>query len=117
MTLCDEQSYLPTGNDQNFIGQVFLLCDTDKHQAVSKSLRQKNSFTVNHFAGSVHYSMLGFIQKNANKFNDSLQQVVLNSSFEFMTALFGHDENEKSVIKKRYISFLYHVFSWFFYRF
>ncbi|XP_015589004.1 myosin-VIIa [Cephus cinctus] len=87
MALIDEESKFPKGTDVTMLAKVHQMHGKNRNYVKPKSDLVK-SFGVKHFAGTVHYDVLGFLDKNRDTFSADLKQLVTISSNEFLRSLF-----------------------------
>lgn len=85
LSLLDEESRLPAGSDESWIGKLYQNFDKPEHQKYFKKPRfGKSSFVINHYAMEVAYEAEGFIEKNRDTVPDELIEVLNNTENEFL---------------------------------
>lgn len=63
------------------------------------------SFGVIHFAGTVHYNVAGFLEKNRDTFSTDFKQLVSISSNDFLKSLFTNEMlSNGTEVKKRSVT-------------
>lgn len=83
LSLLDEESRLPAGNDDGFVNKLYQ--NFDKKESFFKKPRFGNSaFIVKHYAMEVSYESEGFIEKNRDTVPDELVEVLENTENEFL---------------------------------
>ncbi|KAI9300839.1 P-loop containing nucleoside triphosphate hydrolase protein [Cunninghamella echinulata] len=85
LSLLDEESRLPSGNDQGFCTKLYQAFSTPSYQDYFKKPRFSNSsFTVVHYAHDVEYESEGFLDKNKDAVPDELLALLQGSEFKFL---------------------------------
>lgn len=85
LSLLDEESRLPSGSDESWIGKLYQNFDTPDHSKFFKKPRfGSSSFIVNHYAMDVNYEVEGFIEKNRDTVPDELVEVLNATSSPFL---------------------------------
>ncbi|XP_058816281.1 myosin-VIIa-like [Topomyia yanbarensis] len=92
MALIDEETRFPKGTDLTMLSKLHT---THGSKTIYLKPKYDNvpSFGVQHFAGTVFYSVSGFLEKNRDTFSSDLKELVTKSSNEFLTKLFGADDS------------------------
>ena len=86
LSLLDEECWFPKATDKTFVEKLFQ--KQGKHSKMSKpDFRAKADFTVNHYAGKVHYVAEGWLTKNMDPLNDNIVALLQNSSDAFCASL------------------------------
>ncbi|KAF9579807.1 Myosin type-2 heavy chain 1 [Lunasporangiospora selenospora] len=113
LALLDEESRMPSGNDQGWCNKLFSQLGTEKHKKWFKKPRFSNSaFTIAHYAHDVTYDCEGFLEKNRDTLPDELLNLIKNSDNEFLeevlmtSATLGaggslSEDKRKSVINRK----------------
>ncbi|ANB12827.1 myosin 2 [Sugiyamaella lignohabitans] len=85
LSLLDEESRLPAGSDEGWVGKLYQNFDNAEHSKFFKKPRfGKSSFIVSHYAMDVAYEVEGFIEKNRDTVPDELIEVLNATSNEFL---------------------------------
>lgn len=85
LSLLDEESRLPAGSDESWIGKLYNNFDKPEHSKYFKKPRfGKSSFIINHYAMEVAYESEGFIEKNRDTVPDELIEVLNNTENTFL---------------------------------
>lgn len=85
LSLLDEESRLPSGSDETWIGKLYQNFDKPEFTRFFKKPRfGSSSFIVNHYAMEVAYEVEGFIEKNRDTVPDELIEVLTASDDEFL---------------------------------
>lgn len=84
-----------------FVIHSWFTCDKTLLQAIahpfftaSKGEKAKLEFVVNHFATTVRYSAVGFVEKNRNDIAQEVYDCYENSRFAFVRALPGATDDK-----------------------
>lgn len=97
----DEECVVPKGTDATFLGKLNGLWKnkSDKYDTP----RFNEGFILQHYAGNVEYTTLGWLDKNKDPLNDNVTRLLAHSTEPFIASLFtdylGEDERAKSPIK------------------
>ncbi|CAO3694231.1 unnamed protein product [Umbelopsis ramanniana] len=85
LSLLDEESRLPSGNDQGYCNKLYTTFDKPPFKDYFKKPRFSNSaFTVVHYAHDVQYESEGFLDKNKDTVPDEHLVLLQSSKFEFL---------------------------------
>lgn len=85
LSLLDEESRLPAGSDESWIGKLYQNFDTPQHNKFFKKPRfGGSSFIVSHYAMDVDYEVEGFIEKNRDTVPDELVEVLNETTSPFL---------------------------------
>jgi myosin-5 len=86
LSLLDEESRLPAGSDEGWIGKLYQNFDkSDQYGKFFKKPRfGKSSFIVSHYAMDVAYEVDGFIEKNRDTVPDELVEVLFETTNPFL---------------------------------
>lgn len=80
LSLLDEESRLPAGNDESWIEKMYLNLDKPPHNKVfSKPRFGQTKFVVSHYALDVTYDIEGFIEKNRDTVGEGHLEVLKSS--------------------------------------
>lgn len=81
LSLLDEESRLPAGNDQSWIEKMYQTLDKEPTNKVFKKPRfGQTKFIVSHYALDVTYDIDGFIEKNRDTVGEGHLEVMKNST-------------------------------------
>lgn len=90
MSLIDEETKFPKGSDTTMLAKLHSTHGSKSIYLKTKS-DQSQRFGIRHFAGSVFYSVPGFLEKNRDSFSTDLKEIVSQSSNKFLVDLFSAD--------------------------
>lgn len=87
MSLLDDLCRAPGANDKTFAQELFKMCEgTPRFQAGDKaSITPK--FSINHYAGPVEYSTIGFVEKNRDDLPRETSDLLMTSKNPFVHKL------------------------------
>lgn len=99
LSLLDEESRLPAGNDQSWIDKMYQTLDKEPTNKVFKKPRfGQTKFIVSHYALDVTYDIDGFIEKNRDTVGEGHLDVLKNSENELLqNVLAVIDKNSNAV--------------------
>eukprot|EP00055_Hartaetosiga_balthica_P007938 m.28190 g.28190 ORF g.28190 m.28190 type:complete len:1827 (-) comp6024_c0_seq1:1190-6670(-) len=86
-SLVDEESKLATGSDDSLYLKMKSNL-TKTHHNIFTIAKTTNNFVINHFAGSVTYNVLDFVEKNRDDIPEMLLSVVESTSKENYVEIF-----------------------------
>ena len=85
LSLLDEESRLPAGNDQSWIEKMYQNLDKEPTNKVFKKPRfGQTKFIVSHYALDVTYDIDGFIEKNRDTVGEGHLDVMKNTTNELL---------------------------------
>ncbi|CAK7901364.1 myosin-2 [[Candida] anglica] len=85
LSLLDEESRLPAGNDESWIDKMYQTLDKEPTNKVFKKPRfGQTKFIVSHYALDVTYDIEGFIEKNRDTVGEGHLDVMKNSTNELL---------------------------------
>lgn len=88
LSLLDEESRLPAGNDQSWIEKMYQTLDKEPTNKVFKKPRfGQTKFIVSHYALDVIYDIDGFIEKNRDTVGEGHLEVLKNSENELLQSV------------------------------
>lgn len=93
--LIDEESRFPQGSDQTLLTK--LTRNLAKHPDFRPALKQDPDFTIQHFAGQVTYSVIGFLEKNRDTLSNSMMGCLKTSTSLLVNEIFKNllqDQNK-----------------------
>jgi len=99
-SILDEEGVVPRGSDQKFIARLhsqFDESDKTKNPYYVRNRRKPNDFGVKHFAGDVHYTVDGFLEKNKDMLSPVLIKLMEDSSVRTISTMVT---NQKDVEKE-----------------
>ena len=74
------------GNDEAFASKLSTL--HANHPDYAKVKTDRKAFTIRHYAGSVSYSVVGFLEKNQGTLPDDLAELMRASDNPLLQSLF-----------------------------
>ncbi|KAK2195809.1 bifunctional IQ motif [Babesia duncani] len=86
--MIDEECHLPGGKDQNLVDKIFKR--HPKHVRLTPVKTDRSKFIVNHFAGSVKYSINGFLEKNKDQLSGDAVSFILSTKNETIKEIFDN---------------------------
>ncbi|OQR89908.1 myosin [Thraustotheca clavata] len=98
--LLDEQCKLPNGNDTNLFSTFFDAYASTPHFTVSKLQRGVGKFVIQHYAGAVPYTSVGFCEKNKDHVHTEALSYLHQSSLPLVQALFAYQPQQFSSNKQ-----------------
>ncbi|KAI9312624.1 P-loop containing nucleoside triphosphate hydrolase protein [Dichotomocladium elegans] len=85
LSLLDEESRLPSGNDKGFCQKLYTSFNTPDMEKYFKKPRFSNeAFTIAHYAHDVEYQAENFIEKNKDTVPEEHLALLNSSEFEFL---------------------------------
>ncbi|KAK6455403.1 P-loop containing nucleoside triphosphate hydrolase protein [Scheffersomyces xylosifermentans] len=88
LSLLDEESRLPAGNDQSWIEKMYSTLDKEPTNKVFKKPRfGQTKFIVSHYALDVTYDIDGFIEKNRDTVGEGHLDVMKNTTNELLQSI------------------------------
>lgn len=90
---------MPRGSDQKFVARLHSQFDeSDKTKSVYyvRNRRKPNDFGVKHFAGDVHYTVDGFLEKNKDMLSPVLMGLMENSTVSTIATM---TKNQKPAVE------------------
>lgn len=67
LSLLDEACLAPSGSDASFIRQIYNVLSTHERLHLTSRIKGHSEFGINHYAGTVIYSVADFVHKNKNE--------------------------------------------------
>ena len=92
--LLHEEVAIPKGSDSNFLNKAHSAHKNT--QAYSPPRMSSLSFTIHHYAGDVIYNALGFVEKNRDKVQEEMVNLVRESKKKFFSSLFSSSSSLSS---------------------
>ena len=98
LSLLDEESRLPSGNDSQLVSKLYQSFYTkpNAHSSFEKPRFSNSAFTVCHYAHAVDYEIDGFIDKNKDTMPEEILSLLQKSSLEIVHELLGPSPAEDS---------------------
>lgn len=91
LSLLDEESRLPAGNDESWVTKLYQTLDKPPTNKVFKKPRfGQTKFIVAHYALDVPYDVEGFIEKNRDTVSDGHLEVLKASKNELLIEIFDN---------------------------
>jgi myosin heavy subunit len=85
---CDEEVLLPKGSDRSFVEKLnSRLAEKQKSKHYAINLTKPLEFSIKHYAGSVTYTVTGFLDKNRDILHDWAAECFSQSKFTFFDTL------------------------------
>ena len=84
LRLLDEECRFPKGSDESFLGKQHGALGSHPNYAMPDKTRTNVYFGVKHFAGTVMYTIYGFLDKNKDVTQDQLFDFMRESSVDFV---------------------------------
>lgn len=101
LSLLDEESRLPAGSDESWIGKLYQTFDKPTHSKFFKKPRfGKTSFIVSHYAMEVSYESEGFIEKNRDSVPDEHMEVLTSTTNEFFKSVLDFSQELAASVEK-----------------
>lgn len=101
LSLLDEESRMPSGSDEGWIGKLYQNFDQPTHDKFFKKPRfGKSAFIVSHYAMEVTYESEGFIEKNRDSVPDEHMEVLTASTNEFFKSVIDYAQELASSAEK-----------------
>lgn len=99
LSLLDEESRLPAGNDQSWIEKMYQTLDKEPMNKVFKKPRfGQTKFIVSHYALDVTYDIDGFIEKNRDTVGEGHLDVLKNSENELLQSVLAVIDKNSSAM-------------------
>ena len=98
---CSRQVYFVQATHKDFANKLYGTGEVAKSSRFSKPKLDQTGFTIEHYAGAVSYRTENFLNKNKDFVVAEHQQLMQNSSVEFVRALFPPEAEETTPQKVR----------------
>ena len=92
LLLLDEHSRLSRKSDKQYLNTIYSKLNHNNYLCSPGPLATSH-LGINHYAGTVYYNILGFIEKNSNTLNPLLQLTLGNSSINLLSSVFSKQKN------------------------
>ena len=85
-SILDEECIVPKGSDKSFIDKLFKELEVkdskkmDQSKLIFKANKLRDGFVIKHYAGSVDYSVDGWLNKNKDPLSSTMIEVLSNSN-------------------------------------
>ncbi|EAZ63170.2 Myosin-2 (Class V unconventional myosin MYO2) (Type V myosin heavy chain MYO2) (Myosin V MYO2) [Scheffersomyces stipitis CBS 6054] len=100
MSLLDEESRLPAGNDESWIEKMYQTLDKEPTNKVFKKPRfGQTKFIVSHYALDVTYDIDGFIEKNRDTVGEGHLEVMKNTQNELLQSILAIIDKNAAAIE------------------
>lgn len=100
LSLLDEESRLPAGNDQSWIEKMYQTLDKEPTNKVFKKPRfGQTKFIVSHYALDVTYDIDGFIEKNRDTVGEGHMEVLKNTENELLQSVLSVVDKNASALE------------------
>ncbi|KAI8372758.1 P-loop containing nucleoside triphosphate hydrolase protein [Radiomyces spectabilis] len=103
LSCLEEECVAPRGTDQRFLEKLNRVWDHDNANKY-KSMRFRDGFVINHYAGQVEYSTVGWIEKNKDPLNEDITRLLARSNQRHVALLFEDylsDEDDEHADARR----------------
>jgi len=87
LSILDDQCRAPGPSDKAFALEMYKTCKSQPRFALSRKQQATLQFSVQHYAGPVEYTTLGFTEKNQDELPKEACELLRNSQVEFMREL------------------------------
>lgn len=95
----DDVCIMPKGDDDAFLSKLLQNGQMKNHPHFEVPKKRSESFIVNHYAGTVAYSVLDFCEKNKDLLAVDLVNLMLGSKSKFFTSIFENQQSEATPSK------------------
>lgn len=105
IAMLNEEGVRPKGSDQNFVSKLLSVHKDDPAFSTPRVGKQKDvQFTIAHYAGSVTYTTVGWLERNKDTVSDDVMTLLRSSSDSLLPSIFAEapksaDEGEKKGAK------------------
>uniref|UniRef100_A0A1B6DCA7 Myosin motor domain-containing protein n=4 Tax=Clastoptera arizonana TaxID=38151 RepID=A0A1B6DCA7_9HEMI len=113
LSLLDEESNKLNFSEESFLARLTALCSSQSHNFIDRRNRQyvttpatsdnslpQNCFRLRHFAGTVTYSVVGFIEKNNDFLHRDLSIAMFRCRHPLMKILFPEGNPRRPTVKR-----------------
>eukprot|EP00808_Paulinella_micropora_P029782 g80330.t1 len=88
--MLDEEVNMPKGSDEQFIQKMHQrYAKEQKHPFYEQLKKRPETFIIKHYAGAVTYVSTGFLEKNRDKIQDSLMELMVQSEIPLIKTIFS----------------------------
>ncbi|XP_077137407.1 myosin-IIIb-like isoform X1 [Ranitomeya variabilis] len=87
LSILDEQTAFPQASDETFVEKLSTGCRSNPH--FERTRGKDPGFMVNHYAGKVRYTAVGFLEKNRDTVPMNIQNLLINSATSLLSLLFS----------------------------
>lgn len=93
LAMLDDECTNPSGTDRNFAQRIYKEFNDGKHErfGATRLMVPRGQFRIKHYAGPVTYSTEHFRDKNRDDLPPEAVELMAQSKFEFIRALFAED--------------------------
>ena len=88
LPLLDDEGKMLRGTDETYVAKCTKAHPGSKRFAAKNKFAGNVEFTINHYAGEVSYSAVGFLQKNKDKLLDNLEAFMATSGNDLVSTRF-----------------------------
>jgi len=88
LSLLDEECLFPEGTDKSFLDKMHKNFATNKYYQKVSGNTGNDKFSLSHYAGTVTYSVVGFLDKNRDTLFTDLMQLCLDSQIPLLNEIF-----------------------------
>merc|ERR1712012_467389 len=102
LAILEEESLFPKATDQSFAGKLHenLLGKCENFQKPSPKPDPGAHFAVVHYAATVSYNLIGWLEKNKDPLNDTVVEMLKNGSNSLMVRIFADHPGQPTEVKK-----------------
>lgn len=99
LSMLDDECRLPGANDIKFAGRLYK--EFEKHPcfSVSPAQRRDQKFSIHHYAGSVEYCTITFVDKNKDELPKEASNLMQSSSNNLLKSIFNDTSNSTPAAK------------------
>lgn len=88
LAMLDDECKLPKSSDEKFAGRMYKAFDTHSRFSSTAPQRRDFKFCVHHYAGSVEYSTITFVEKNKDELPKEAYSLLQSSTNTLIASLF-----------------------------
>lgn len=101
-SILDDECLVPSNTDRSFIDNLFKDLEvkdnkTDKTKLSFRPNKLRDGFIIKHYAGSVDYSVDGWINKNKDPLSSTMVELLSSSSDAFISDFFNLEFNDINI--------------------
>ncbi|EFA79585.1 myosin IA heavy chain [Heterostelium album PN500] len=90
LALLDEECLFPEGNDNSLLEKLGKHFASHSHYSKVPLTSKVSQFIINHYAGKVHYTIDGFLDKNRDTLFNDLVSLATSSSLSLLSEIFQY---------------------------
>lgn len=104
LALIDEETKFPKGTDASMLAKLYTSHVNNNLMHRKLKSDQSLSFGIQHFAGVVCYSVVGFLEKNRDAFSNDFKELIMQSNNQFLVELFQGETSAVDYTGKRAVT-------------